>query len=401
MLHLCFPKYLRFIHTPKRNRCYNQIDIICISSEAFILKRFVIKALSVLCAALLLLTCLISCSEKAQYALECKGSDGKTSAGIDSKLYSLLYAVVNYQLGADSLESDMWDLQYQEGNTTTVREIVVAQTKAYAKGLLQAEYLCDVTYKIGLSDEQRDSVDKYVSEIISSYGSQKSLESYLSTFGADTEALRRYMELVLKQNTLYESFYSEGGIRYDIVNAQKPSYFGEHFAVADHILVKYSGGLKDDGTEIPISDEEKEAKRQAAKSLYNEISNGVRDFDSALEAYNDDTYKFGYPFGYFVPDSFYWTGISTDVQDAVNEMNVGEIRFIDTEDGAYIVRKNAMDENLYRSNGNFETYIESTLAQEDFLKICEESALISENADVISKFDPALIPSFSIDALGS
>ncbi len=359
------------------------------------------KIISIVLAAAMLVFALACCTKIPENAIVCKDADGKVAGGVDTKLYSLLTAVVNFQLGADSLSKDMWDMQYQEGNDTTVRQIVIAQTKAYAKGLLQAEYLCDVTYKIGLSDEQKDSVDKYISAIATSYGSEKALESYLSTFGADTQTLRRYMELVLKQNTLYESFYTEGGIRHGIIDAQKPAYFSEHFEIADHILIKYSGPLKDDGTEIPISDEEKEAKRQAAKALYNEIVNGVRDFDSALEAYNDDTYKFGYPFGYFVPDTFYWTGISTDVQDAVNEMKVGEIRFIDTEDGAYIVRKNEMDEKLFASNGNFETYIESTLAQEDFLEICENSVTVEENGDVISQFNPALIPSFNIDALSA
>ncbi len=359
------------------------------------------KIISIVLAAAMLVLALVSCTKTPENAVVCKDADGKVTGSVNTKLYSLLTAVVNFQLGADSLSADMWDMNYQQGNDTTVRQIVIAQTKAYAEGLLQAEYLCDVTYKIGLSDEQKDSVDKYISSIVTSYGSEKALESYLSTFGADTEALRRYMELVLKQNTLYESFYTEGGIRHGVIEERKPSYFKEHFEIADHILVKYSGGLKDDGTEIPISDEEKETKRQAAKSLYNEIVNGLRDFDEALEAYNDDTYKFGYPFGYFVPDTFYWTGISTDVQDAVNEMKAGEIRFVDTEDGAYIVRKNEMDETLFASNGNFETYIESTLAQEDFLEICEKSVTVEENGDIISLFDPALIPSFNIDALSA
>jgi len=363
------------------------------------MRLYMKKIVSIVLAAAMLVCVFASCTKTPENALVCKDADGKVTGSVDTKLYSLLTAVVNFQLGADSLSEDMWDMQYQEGNDTTVRRIVIAQTKAYAKGLLQAEYLCDVSYKIGLSDEQKDSVDKYISTLVTSYGSQKALDGYLSSFGADVAALRRYMELVLKQNTLYESFYTEGGIRQEIVDAKKPSYFKEHFEIADHILVKYSGGLKDDGTEIPITDEEKEAKREAAKALYNEIVNGVRDFDEALEAYNDDTYKLGYPFGYFVPDSFYWTGISTDVQDAVNEMKAGEIRFVDTKDGAYIVRKNEMDETLFASNGNFETYIESTLAQEDFLEICEKSAAVEENEDIISQFDPALIPSFNIDAL--
>lgn len=358
------------------------------------------KILSIILAAAMLVCVFASCAEKTENVLICKDSDGKESAGIDRNLLSLIVAVVNYQLGADSLEDDMWDMEYQEGNGTTVKEIVIAQSRAYAEGLLQAEYLCDKVYKIGLSDKQKDSVSSYISELSAAYGSNKSLENALSVYGASIESLTRYMELILKQDTVYSSFYSENGIREAEIDSKKAGYFEEHFAIADHILVKYSGGLKDDGTEIPITDEEKQAKREAAKALYNEINVGVRDFDQALEAYNDDTYKLGYPFGYFIPDSFYWTGISVDVQNAVLEMKEGEIRFIDTEDGAYIIRRNKMDSSLYASNGGFETYLESTLAQEDFLSLCESSCTVSADEEMIAELDPSLIPSFNIDALG-
>lgn len=118
-----------------------------------------------------------SCTEKTENVLICKDSDGKESAGIDRNLLSLIVAVVNYQLGADSLEDDMWDMEYQEGNGTTVKEIVIAQSRAYAEGLLQAEYLCDKVYKIGLSDKQKDSVSSYISSLSAAYGSKKSLET--------------------------------------------------------------------------------------------------------------------------------------------------------------------------------------------------------------------------------
>ena len=360
------------------------------------------KVLSIVLSLAMLILCFASCSEKkSNPAIICKDSNGKVSGEIDSKLLSLIVAVVNYQLGADSLERDMWDMPYQEGNSTTVRDIVMAQSKSYAKGLLQAEYLCDTKYGIGLSAQQKDSVNKYISGLASSYGSKKNLENTLSVYGADIEALTRYMELIMKQDTVYESFYSENGIKRKALDEKKPGYFSEHFVIADHILIKYNGGVKDDGTEIPITDEEKAAKREAAKALYNEIFNGVRGFDEALDTYNQDTYKLGYPFGYFIPDNFYWSGISTDVQNAVLEMDEGEIRFIDTDSGAYIVRKNKMDSSLYASNGGFEAYIDSALAQEDFLDECEKSGVIEFTDGIISQINPANIPSFNIDEFGA
>lgn len=349
--------------------------------------------------ALFVIMCACACTPiNSKTVMEYKAGN-EILASADQNLLSLVMAVVNYQLGADSLTPEMWDMEYQADNDTTVKEIVVAQSKAYLEGLLQAEYLCDYAYGIGLSDEQNDSVEKYISSLASSMGSEKELDKYLSTYGANTKTLERYMKLVLKQDTLYQSFYAEGGIRYEDIEARKQPYFEENFHVADHILIKYAGALKDDGTEVPLTAEEIEQKRSMAKNLYNEITNGVRGFDEALDEFNQDTYKLGYPFGYFVPETFYWSGISTDVQDAVLAMNDGEIRLVDTESGAYIIRKNAMDGKLYASNGGFETYLESTLAQEDFLSLCEAADGVIVYDEVVSELDPSLIPSFDIDSL--
>ena len=364
------------------------------------MKTNFLRILSVVIASLLLVLNFTSCANQNEsVAMEYKLNE-KAVSQADISLFSLVTAIVNFQLGTNALTPEMWDMAYQEGNDTTVRDIVSAQAKAYLKGLLQAEYLCDYAYGIGMSDVQKDSVETYINALSQSFGSEKQLENYLSAYGTDVDALRQYMTLVIKQDTLYKSFYSEGGIRYEDVRAKKSAYFEENFHIADHILIKYSGELKDDGTEVPLTDEEKAQKLEEAKSLYNAVNAGLLDFDETLETYNEDTYKLGYPFGYFVPETFYWSGISPDVQDAVCEMNVGEIRFVNTDEGAYIIRKNEMNSALYASNGAFETYLESTLSQEDFLAECEKADGVVIHEEALSGIDASKIMPFDIDALG-
>lgn len=359
------------------------------------------KILSVFLALAIILCAFASCESKnLKLAMQYKNSDGKVTGEIDQKLMSLIVAVVNFQLGTDTLDEGMWDMAYQEGNDTTVKQIVMAQSTAYARGLLQAEYLCDKVYEIGLSDEQQDSIDTYISEATALFGSKKEFENALSVYGADIAALERYIALVLKQDTLFESLYSETGLRRGNVEQKKPQYFSEHFVICDHIMIKYSAGTKDDGTTIPISEEEKSQKREMAKTLYNEITNGVRDFDEALGEFNEDTYKLGYPFGYFVPDNFYWSGISQEVQDAALEMKESEIRFVDADEGAYIIRKNEMNPALFASNGDFGTYLDASVSQEDFLSVCDNADGIIVNNDIVNELNPATIPSFNIDTIG-
>ena len=365
------------------------------------MKKTLYRIVSVLLVISILLFSLASCTEKnVKTALSYNDANGKTISAIDIKLFSLMTSVVNFQLGTSSLEDSMWDMAYQDGNSTTVKEIVIAQSTAYAKGLLQAEYICDKVYSIGISKQQENSIDKYISELTASFGGEKNLENALSVYGTDIASLKRYMALVLKQDTLYQTLYSENGIRRENVETRKPEYFKEHFVICDHILVKYSGGLKDDGTEIPLDEAKKAEKRDFAKALYNEITNGLRDFDSALDEFNEDTYKLGYPFGYFVPDSFYWTGISEKVQDAALEMSEDEIRFVDTENGAYIIRKNKMNPSLHASNGSFSTYIDAQICQEDFLSMCETADGATINKEVIGEINPARVPPFNIDSFG-
>ena len=143
------------------------------------MRNKILKIISILLAVAFAVMCLLSsCTKKDEkLALSYFASNGKPEAEIDQKTFSLIMAVVNFQLGADSLEDNMWDMPYQEGNATTVKQIVIAQSKAYAKGLLQAEHLCDEVYNIGLSDKQSESIDSYISSAAAKYGSEKNLEN--------------------------------------------------------------------------------------------------------------------------------------------------------------------------------------------------------------------------------
>lgn len=354
---------------------------------------------AILCVVVLCAFFIASCS--AETTMTLKNEKGKTVGEIDQKLMSLIMSVSNSQLGVDAYTgTDIWEMKYQEGSDKTVKDVVVAQAKAYAEGLLQAEYLCDNEFGSGLSKEQISFVDDYINELKSMYG-EKVLENTLSAYGTDTEALKRYMLLVLKRDAVYKALYSaETGLRLGEVQTAKKSYFEEKFVIEDHILLKYSGGVKDDGTEIPLNDEQKAEKLLAAKMLYDEIVNGVRDFDEALAEFGEDTYILGFPFGYFVSKDFDWSGMPSEVQSGVREMKDGEIRFIETESGVYIVRRNPMNSELYASNGSFDLYLESIVAQDDFLLLCEGAGSVSVNEELFAELDPKNIPSFNMSLLG-
>ena len=359
-----------------------------------------VTVIALICLLLLMCTVLFGCKSSNNVA-EIENGSGKVVGEIDQKLMSLIMSVSNSQLGAEAYAgTDIWNTTYP-GSDKTVKDIVVAQARAYAVGLLQAEQLCDTVYGSGLSKEQISFVDSYIDELTTVYGGAKGFESVLSSYGTDVEALKRYMLLVIKRDAVYKTLYTqETGTRYPDIQSAKKDYFAKNFFVEDHILIKYSGGMKADGTEIPLSPEEQQAKREAAKALYAEIQNGVRTFDEALAEFGEDTYVLGYPFGYFISRDFDWSGMPSVVQSAVREMTEGEIRFVDAETGAYIVRKNQMNPELYKSNGNFDLYLESTIAQEDFLLQCEYAGDVNVDEELLAELDPENIPAFDMSLLG-
>lgn len=359
-----------------------------------------VTVIALICLLLLMCTVLFGCKSSNNVA-EIENGSGKVVGEIDQKLMSLIMSVSNSQLGAEAYAgTDIWNTTYP-GSDKTVKDIVVAQARAYAVGLLQAEQLCDTVYGSGLSKEQISFVDSYIDELTTVYGGAKGFESVLSSYGTDIEALKRYMLLVIKRDAVYKTLYTqETGTRYPDIQSAKKDYFAKNFFVEDHILIKYSGGTKADGTEIPLSPEQQQAKREAANALYAEIQNGVRTFDEALAEFGEDTYVLGYPFGYFISRDFDWSGMPSVVQSAVREMTEGEIRFVDAETGAYIVRKNQMNPELYKSNGNFDLYLESTIAQEDFLLQCEYAGDVNVDEELLAELDPENIPAFDMSLLG-
>jgi hypothetical protein len=367
-------------------------------------KKIMYVLIAVLCVLLALAVAFLVAgpsSSKNKAVMKYTDEISKASGEIDQNLMSLVMSVVNSELGVDAYAgSGIWSAQYQEGSEKTVKDIVVAQGKSYAEGLLQAEYLFDCFYSFTFPKEYETHIDTFMSELVTAYCSKAKLEEYLSTFGTNTKSLSRYLTLVIKRDLLYKGLYSEDGLKYAEIEDLKKAEFEKNYFTADHILLKYSAGIKDDGTEIPLTAEEKQQKTEKAKTIYNEIINGARGFDDALIEFGEDTYVLGYPFGYFVSKNFDWSGISSDVQNSVREMEVGEVRFVDTEDGAYIVRKNPTAPELYKSNGDFNTYLESTAVQDDFLKLCEESCEITVNEELLSELDPEVIPSFDMSLLG-
>lgn len=364
------------------------------------MKRNFIRLISVFSALVLIITAFSSCGkDSTKYALEYKDASGKTTAGISQSFLSFVIATLNYQHGADSItDKSVWDMKVEENADTTVRDILRAEAVSYAKMLLQAEYLHDLVYAIGLDEQREDAVSKAVDALVSAYGSQDNLKSFLSTYGAGIDDLRRYLELSVKQSTLEEFLYSSD-TGSAITDEKVKAFFAENYNIADYVFISLTGGTKDDGSTIPLTNEEIAEKKALADGVYNMLLGGGLEFDEAMESYSEADYSSVYPDGYFIPNSGTAQGLNNEITEAVREMQVGEIRRVETATAIYIVTKRPMNAELYKTKEGFGENLRSALESDDFIKQLATADGVVINEGVVSELDPAAIPSLDMASL--
>ena len=353
----------------------------------------------ILCIFVVLMSIVVcvSCSDNKNAVIEYRDKNGKVTSGLDQSFMSLWIAVQNYQYSTyisafDSLEGYNTVIDKQSGKT--LDEVMLDEAVRTAGEMLKAEYIHDNVYNISFSKEQQDSVDMYIDALVANIGSKKALESALSKYGTSISALERYLVLSAKYQTLYNTLYSEGGVN-EITDDMKKQYFAENYSVADHILFDVRGKQKEDGTVIPLTEEEILSKKTKAEEVYAAILSQVYTFDEAKEMFNEDAYSKQYPFGYFVTDDgTFWE----EFESAALEMQENEIRLVKTNAGYHIILKKPMNTELYKSNGDFSDSLEILISQDSFSMLLDDAkdgVVINDNE--ISKFKPSLIKPFGFD----
>ncbi len=350
------------------------------------MKNRVYKLFCAMLCVCLAATALISCSG-GKVAVK---YDGKGGGEINQSTMSLLIAVVNGQRNY----SDLLDTPIADGQELTYGDLVVVEATTLAEMLLKCEYLNDVVYGFGLSDQEEDAIEEYIDSVVTAYGSEEALSNAMSKFGADKKALRRFVTLSLKQSVLRQNLFGEDGELY-VDNEKLLDYFEEKYIIADHVYLKLTGEQKEDGTTIPLTEQEKQQKRDFANSLYDMVLSGETDFDTAIEEYGEDTYKMMYPDGYFVPKSTD-TNLEENVINALIEMQEGEIRVVETETGLYILKRKTMEKELCLTVPDFAATLLYSIENEEFNGIVEAVGDVIIDKDVIAELDPAVIPAFYI-----
>ena len=346
---------------------------------------------------MLALLLLCSCTDKNKNsAMNYVDPNGNTTASASQGLMSL-WIGVQKDSSADYLafvesEENGWNMVLDEESGNTFSELFRRDCSLSLRNLLAVEYLHDYVFGFEFSYEQQKSVEKKIDTVAETFGSMNAFEQEMEKYGASVSDYERYLVLMLKQTTLFNTFYNDGGMRV-ISEESKQKLFEDKYAIAYHIFFDMRGTVKDDGTVVSLTEQEKQAKTAFANEVYEKIQSGEISFENALLSYTEDAYASQYSKGYFVTDDGKYF---KEFTEGVFSLATDEITMVQSQAGIHIIKRYPMDGSLYDDDEEVYASITEQLITEDF------SALVSSvsdgvvmNDEIIGRLDAALIKPFA------
>ena len=203
-------------------------------------------------------------------------------------------------------------------------------------------------YGLTLTNDEINTADAKIDQLVSSVGSRSALNKQLANFGANIDTLRSVLVDSLKVTKLQEYLYGENGIN-AATSDEIEAYYDENYMRCKFIFISSKQEYEYDENGDPIYDsstntyktreltsEERTEKEALAADLEKRIAAG-EDFEMLLQEYTMDTGMLNFEDGYYFTSAS--TYIENDVKTAVAEMTMGETRALETESGWYIVKR--------------------------------------------------------------
>lgn len=283
-----------------------------------------------------------------------------------------MFAEAGY-VDADNYSEEFW-LTSSEGET--LGELTVNQVDNSLKQLLVCQKLYD-DYGLGAINDNDTQIDSAVKEKIDDnakqIGSRNALNAALGTYGLNINNLSDIYKAEFRRALVLEYLYGDEGTE-KVTNEEIESYYKENYNRVKHIYLdlneKYV--LNEDGEKVmnpstgyyrteELTDEEKTEKRTLGNSLLESAKNG-EDFDKLIEKYGEDESMTYYT------DGLYITSEDTYEEaflNAVLEMEVGEVRLVESSMGLHIIKKFELEDAAYEKeiNENFFDGLSDTIRE--------------------------------------
>ena len=360
--------------------------------------------------------------------------------------------IKNYMDGVE--KTDFWDQIYDIKTNETYDDVLSKSIIENAKTIVAALYMFD-ELKLELPDSAVEDVDVLMADLVNEVGegSKNVLNSELAKYGVNYNILREiylneqkivYLQIYLfgedaenisaaakdtyyKENYLHFKhiyFFSNAKPVYEKDNDGQEIYYleGDHIAYdkengepeyVDGVVVKDAKGdiiyYKEDGKISYDTENGKRAyvygedgyitteectiaeiseRKQLSEELLERIENG-ENFESLMEEYNEDVAIDEYPNGFYYPKNspYYYSDILT----AVDEMEIGEVKIVNSAYGIHIIKRYELEESGYTSTTNHDFF-------EDFNNSIMTEAFVNKAAEYYDKIeiDEELLKSYTL-----
>ena len=357
------------------------------------MRRITSRAAALLCGVLCLCFVLSSCG-KTPDTVYYVDESGKTRASMNENMFSYHLSERKtyylYSIGASSDAASLWSMATDDGRT--VGERAMESIVENAKKMVASAYVYDTALATAGSDlsgtdaQLQKQVDDLIASLQSSKGTKSAFASYLAAFGVDEKNLRKYYEMYYKMAAVQAAI--------EVTEEEKQAYFTENYAVVKHILVNTSFKVKEDGSKVSLSDEEKAQKEKQAAAIEARLSSG-ESFEDLWEEFKDADAAGAakYPHGYFVCEN---SGFTPEFETAALDMRDGEIRTVTSTYGIHIMKKYPTDASLYNAYSDVEADLQNAVSDAKFREmIAPYTAMVRTNDAVLAQYSVTTAPVIS------
>jgi len=271
------------------------------------------KIVAALLVVLMVLGLLAGCGNKTKPAtLIVDGKKVKIDTIVSIGDTDISLALYRYFYLSTKASADSGDDTYWETYPEQVEYIKLA-AENYCKNFAAIHYFCE-KYNLGLTDEQKATIDSQIESAIEQAGSYSAFETSLENNYLNEDMYRALIEVELLSDNLKDYFFGENG-EYYMSAADLTKYLKEDYILSRHIL-------------IATSDEDYDNK---IKEVRKAIEAG-EDFQSLAEKYSADTTSTtNYPDGLCYTEGT----MITDFYETAKATKVGEISEVSTEEYGY------------------------------------------------------------------
>lgn len=263
----------------------------------------------------------------------CANSDIVATVGTEKITrgeFEFYLSSIKSQLSGTELKTDEdWQTQEIEGE----KAIDAAKQRALEIAVLNAEYReAAKAQNMRLNEQEKENVKTTKQQVISSYGGDAAYKQFLK----DNNITDSFIQLMCESTVYYEKLADKVAIEEPTSDEELLKYYEdniktlfEEYKKAKHILI-----LTQDKDGKALSEEEQEAAKELAESLFERIKAG-EDFDALMRKYSKDPGLSSNPEGYVFTSG----EMVPEFEQAADSVSAGEIAMCKSVYGYHIIKR--------------------------------------------------------------